>query len=48
MHFKVCTGNIDIFNIVVLLGQLWPEGTSFAKWVNIFSWLQIWVCLYTC
>lgn len=26
-----------IFNLVVLLGQLWPEGAPpFARWVNIF------------
>ena len=26
-----------VFNIVVLLGQLWPEGAPpFARWVNIF------------
>lgn len=25
-----------VFNIVVLLGQLWPEGVPpFARWVNI-------------
>ncbi len=26
-----------VFNIIVLLGQLWPEGApAFARWVNIF------------
>lgn len=26
-----------VFNIIVLLGQLWPEGAPpFARWVNIF------------
>ena len=26
-----------VFNILVLLGQRWPEGTPpFARWVNIF------------
>jgi len=38
MHISKSTLAILIFfNVVVLLGQLWPEGAPpFAKWVNIF------------
>jgi hypothetical protein len=40
MNFSISRSTLYllvIFNLIVLLGQLWPAGAPpFARWVNIF------------